>query len=69
MYLQASWVYLEWNPHYGYNMRRSHSKAKTRVDYVCISSSTEIFLENHTSEGKGKEKQKKKGWRNEDKTK
>lgn len=50
-------------------MRRSHSKAKTRVDYVCIYSSTEIFFQNHTSEGKGKEKQKKKGWRNEDKTK
>ena len=29
----------------------------------------EVFFENHTSEGKGKEKQKKKGGRNEDKTK
>ena len=29
----------------------------------------EVFFENHTSEGKGKEKQKKTGWRNEDKTK
>ena len=29
----------------------------------------EVFFENHTSESKGKEKQKKKGGRNEDKTK
>ena len=58
------------NSHYGYNMRRSRSKAKTRVDYVCIySSRRSFFFENHTSEGKGKEKQKKKGVRNEDKTK
>ena len=58
------------NSHYGYNMRRSRSKAKTRVDYVCIySSRRSFFLENHTREGKGREKQKKKGGRNEDKTK
>ena len=32
------------NPHYRYNMRRSHSKAKTRVDYVCIYSSRRSFF-------------------------
>ena len=58
------------NPHYGYNMRRSHNKAETRVDYVCIYSSWRsfFFIENHTSEGKGKEKKKKKGGRNEEKS-
>lgn len=61
------------NPQYGYNMRRSHRKAETRVDYVRIYSSRRsfffFFLENHTSEDKGKEKQKKKEGRNEEKTK
>ena len=59
------------NPQYGYNMRRSHRKAETRVDYVRIYSSRRkfFFFENHTSEDKGKEKQKKKGGRNEEKTK
>ena len=61
------------NHQYGYNMRRSHRKAETRVDYVRIYSSRRsfffFFLENHTSEDKGKEKQKKKEGRNEEKTK
>ena len=60
------------NPQYGYNMRRSHRKAETRVDYVRTYSSRRsffFFLENHTSEDKGKEKQKKKEGRNEEKTK
>ena len=59
------------NPQYGYNMQRSHRKAETRVDHVRIYSSRRkcFFLENHTSEDKGKEKQKQKGWRNEEKTK
>ena len=32
------------NPQYGYNMRRSHRKAETRVDYVRIYSSRRSFF-------------------------
>ena len=60
------------NHQYGYNMRRSHRKAETRVDYVRIYSSRRsffFFFVNYTCEDKGKEKQKKKEGRNEEKTK